>query len=110
MTEIIDFELLQKQRYIEKQCSLRQKEKIDVVVDEQIITIRENAALLNILKVLDDKHVEPKVIFQDVFELSKKEFERVYKLDWWTIAKHCIIFLKILKENNVEDYEGFFMK
>ena len=110
MTEIVDFELLKKQRYIEKQCSLKQKSNIDMLVDEQALTIREHAALLNILKVLKDKRVEPKIVFQDVFELSKKDFERIYKLDWWTVAKHCIIFLKILKDNNEADYEQFFSK
>ena len=106
--EILDFELLKKQRFIEKHCSLRQKSNIDRIVDEQTITIKEHAALLNILKVLEDKHLEPKVIFRDVFELSKKDFQRIYKLDWWLVAKHCLIFLKILKDNNEDDYNQFF--
>lgn len=106
--EIIDFEVARKQRFIEKHCSLNNKAMIDKVVDEQVITIKENAALLNILKVLTDKKIEPKLIFQDVFELPRKEFENIYKLDWWTIAQHCIIFLKILKDNNEADYEQFF--
>ena len=106
--EILDFELLKKQRFIEKHCSLRQKSNIDRIVDEQTITIKEHAALLHILKVLEDKHLEPKVIFRDVFELSKKDFQRIYKLDWWLVAKHCLIFLKILKDNNEDDYNQFF--
>jgi len=109
LTEIFDFELLKKQRFIEKNCTLKQKSNIDRIVDEQTITIKEHAALLNILKVLEDKHIEPKVIFRDVFELSKKDFERVYKLDWWLVTKHCIIFLKILKDNSLADYNQFFI-
>ena len=109
LTEIVDFELLKKQRYIEKHCSLKQKSNIDCVVDEQVITIKEHAALLNILKVFEDKHLEPKVIFRDVFELSKKDFQRIYKLDWWLVTKHCIIFLKILKDNSLVDYNQFFI-
>jgi len=109
VTEIVDFELLKKQRFIEKNCSLKQKSNIDRMVDEQIITIKEHAALLNILKVLQDKRIEPKVIFRDVFELNKKDFERVYKLDWWHVTKHCLIFLKILKDNSEDDYNQFFI-
>ena len=109
MTEIVDFELLKKQRYIEKYCSLKQKSNIDRIVDEQMLTIKEHAALLNILKVLEDKNLEPKTIFRDVFELNKKDFHRIYKLDWWLIAKHCLIFLKILKDNNEDDYNQFFI-
>ena len=109
MTEIVDFELLKKQRYIEKNCSLKQKSNIDKIVDEQTLTIKEHAALINILKVFEDKRLEPKVVFRDVFELNKKDFQRVYKLDWWLVAKHCLIFLKILKDNNEDDYNQFFL-
>ena len=68
-----------------------------------------SGVLVNILKVLEDKHLEPKVIFRDVFELNKKDFQRIYKLDWWLIAKHCLIFLKILKDNSEDDYNQFFI-
>lgn len=108
MSEIIDFETLRLRNFIEKECNLHQKGKIDRVVEEQVLTIKEHAALLNILKILQDMHIEPKHIFRDVFELSKKDFERVYKLEWWAIAKHCLVFLRILKDNNEEDYDSFF--
>lgn len=108
MSEIIDFEILRKQRFVEKQCFLRNRDKIDELVEAQQVTIKENAALLNILKVLDDKKIVPKAIFQDVFELKKSEFEQVYKLNWWTMVEYCLIFLKILKDHNEEDYQQFF--
>ena len=109
MTEIVNFELLKKQRFIEKHCTLRQKSNIDRIVDAQTLTIKEHAALLNILKVLQDKHLEPKIIFRDVFEMNKKEFQRIYKLDWWLVTEHCLIFLKILKDNSEVDYNQFFI-
>lgn len=108
MTEIVDFELLKKQRFVEKECSLRQRENIDQLVDEQTITIKEHAALIQILKVFEAKHLEPKDVFRDVFELKRKEFEQTYRLEWWYVVKHCLIFLKVLKENAEVDYELFF--
>lgn len=108
MTDIIDFELLKQQRYIEKECSLKRRDNIDVLVLNQVLTIKEHAALLNILKIFQDKQVEPSEIFRDVFEMNRKQFEQVHHLNWWVVTKHCFIFLKILRDNNAEEYEQFF--
>jgi hypothetical protein len=95
------------ERYVATQCNFQQPEKIDALVDEKIIEVKDHTLFLGFLSILKDEKIDPLDIFQDVFTLEPARFEMSYNMRWWSVVQLAFTFLTILKENEPHTYANF---
>lgn len=98
---------LELQRFVERNCSFNHPEQIDQLVMEKSLVVNDHKLFLGFLAHLTKKNIEPLKIFQDVFSMSKSEFEYTYNMKWWSVVQLAITFLSILKQNDLEEYFAF---
>lgn len=114
MHDIIDFiSIKQKKdneklhRMFRKANSLQDAEKIDKLVTDKTLVLQDHKLFLAFLKYLEGKDMNPEMVFKDVLQLPKHQFEERYRMNWQSVVQLCFTFLAILKENNPEQYIDF---
>lgn len=114
MNNIIDFIAIKQRKQNEKldkmfrkANSLQNSEEINKLVETKSIALQDHKLFLAFLKFLEEKKIEPKVIFKEVLQLPKHKFEEKYEMNWQAVVQLCFTFLAILKENDLNQYNEF---
>ncbi|RHW39511.1 hypothetical protein D1B33_01310 [Lysinibacillus yapensis] len=114
MNKIIDFISVKEQKQNEKldkvfrkANTLKDVQEIDKLVDEKSLAVKDHKLFLAFLKYLELKELEPHMIFKEVLQLPKHEFEARHQMDWQSVVQLCFTFLAILKEHDPKQYLEF---
>lgn len=114
MNQIIDFISIKQQkqdekldRMFRKANSLQDVQEIDKLVEEKSLAVQDHKLFLAFLKYLEIKELEPQVVFKEVLQLPKFQFEEQYQMNWHSVVQLCFTFLAILKNNDPQQYLEF---
>lgn len=114
LNKIIDFISIKQQKQNEKIEKLFRKAKstqhpneIDKLIEEKTLAVQDHTLFLAFISYLEERKLEPAIVFQDVLQLPKHKFEQRYEMNWHSIVQLCFTFLAILKENDPKQYEEF---
>lgn len=114
LNKVIDFISIKQQKQNErldkmfrKANSLNEMQEIDKLVEEKSLAVQDHKLFLAFLKYLEMKELEPQVVFKEVLQLPKFQFEERYQMNWQSVVQLCFTFLAILKKNDPEQYLEF---
>lgn len=112
MTEIINFlqhknakDEAQIEKSFQKAHSL--DDKLEALIQSKELQVKDHQLFLAFLTYAETKQLNPQLVFKDVIQLPKHQFEQRYNINWAQVVKLAATFLTILKHQSPEEYAQF---
>lgn len=80
---------------------------LELLLQNKELHVDDHKLFLAFLAFLEEKELEPRVVFKDVITMPKHLFEAKYEMVWSQVVKLAVTFLTILRTNDIKGYEQF---
>ncbi|MEK4228842.1 hypothetical protein [Solibacillus sp. FSL H8-0538] len=114
MTNIIDFISKKKHqqeeklhRIFQKRNSIQDPQQLDKLVQSKLLAVEDHRLFLAFIAYTEEHELDSKMIFREVLQLPKHQFESKYQMKWSAIVQLAFTFLVILKGNDEQAYREF---